>query len=245
MRISERVSLVGSGKFGMELSDPTDCNVYLLDGGGECALVDAGGGVEPERIVRRIEGCGMAMDRVRTCILTHAHADHAAGASYWRERYGMKIVASAEAAPWLARGDMDKTSLNAAKRGGVYPPDFAFPACPVDLTVAEGDRIRVGDLSLDVIDAPGHARGHIALALMEGEDRSLFAGDTVFAGGKIVAQRVWDCIIEEYAETVAKLHRLRFDRLYPGHGPFLLSRASVHIEKAHLIFERLELPPNL
>lgn len=245
MRISERIHLVGSGKFGMELSDPTDCNVYLADGGAECALIDAGGGVDPERIAARIERTGIGMGRVRTCILTHAHADHAAGARYWRERYGMRIVSAAEAAPWLARGDMDKTSLNHAKRGGVYPPDFAFPSCPVDLAVGEGDTVAVGDLSLEVIDAPGHSRGHIALALTEEGARSLFAGDTVFAGGKIVAQYVWDCNIEEYAATIAKLNRMRFDRLYPGHGPFLLSRAYQHIAKAHLCFERLELPPNL
>ena len=46
MKIDERVFLVGSGKFGHQLSDALDCNVYLLDGGhGEYALIDAGGGI--------------------------------------------------------------------------------------------------------------------------------------------------------------------------------------------------------
>jgi hypothetical protein len=56
---------------------------------------------------------------------------------------------------------------------------------------------------------------------------------------------VWDCCIEEYAATIAKLHEMSIDRLFPGHGPFLLSRAHVHIERAHNCFERLEIPPNL
>ncbi|SDE10366.1 Glyoxylase, beta-lactamase superfamily II [Paenibacillus sp. UNCCL117] len=245
MRIAERVYLVGSGKFGMELSEPTDCNVYLLDGGEECALIDAGGGLEPERIEAHIEASGFRMERVRTLVLTHAHADHAAGAAYFQKTYGMKVIAAAEAAPWLEGGDMDKTSLRHAQRGGVYPPGFVFPPCPVARTVREGDEIAIGDLTLRVIDSPGHARGHICLLWEEGGQRSLFAGDTVFAGGKVVIQYIWDCRIDEYAATLAKLHALGADRLFPGHGPFLLARAHAHIERAHACFERLEVPPNL
>jgi len=245
VKIADRVYLVGSGKFGMELSDPTDCNVYLLDGGEQCALIDAGGGVDPERIEANIAAAGFGMDRIKTLILTHAHADHAAGAAYFERTYGMEVVAAADAAAWLESGDMDKTSLRHAQRGGVYPPDFAFPACRISRKVREGDLVAVGDLALRVLDSPGHSRGHICLLWDEGERRSLFAGDTVFAGGKVVIQNVWDCIIDEYAATVAKLHGLRADRLFPGHGPFLLSRAFAHIERAHLCFERLDVPPNL
>ncbi|MBB6693397.1 MBL fold metallo-hydrolase [Cohnella xylanilytica] len=245
MKIADKVYLAGSGKYGMESSDPTDCNVYLLDGGSECALIDAGGGVDPERIADNVRRSGFAMEQVRWCLLTHAHADHAAGARYFRERYGMRVVASEEAAPWLENGDMERTSLDHAKRGGVYPADFRFPACPVDRTVRDGDRIRIGDIELTVVDSPGHARGHICLLWERGGERSLFSGDAVFAGGKVVIQYVWDCDIPAYAKTVAKLHSLGVDRLYPGHGPFLLSRAAVHIEKAHACFERLDVPPNL
>ncbi|OXS58852.1 hypothetical protein B1A99_12865 [Cohnella sp. CIP 111063] len=246
MNISERVYLVGSGKYGMELSESMDCNVYLLDGGAECALIDAGGGIEPERIVANIERSGFAMERVRYLLLTHVHGDHAAGAAYFRSRYGLEVIASREAAPWLEAGDMDKTSLNHAKRGGVYDPDYSFPACPVSRSVGEGDGILVGDIELRVVDSPGHARGHISF-LWDAEKgaRSLFAGDAVFAGGKVVLQYVWDCNIEEYARTIERLHRLDIDRLYPGHGPFLLANAGRHIGKAHDCFSRLELPPNL
>jgi len=246
MNISDRVYLVGSGKYGMELSESMDCNVYLLDGGTECALVDAGGGIEPERIVANIERSGFSMAQVKRLLITHVHGDHAAGAYYFHSRYGIEVVASEEAAAWLTAGDMDKTSLNHAKRGGVYDPDFLFPACPVERSVREGDIVRVGDIELRVIDSPGHARGHISFLWDKGEgERGLFAGDTVFAGGKVVMQYVWDCDIGQYADTIHKLHRLRIDRLYPGHGPFLLANAGRHIEKAHGCFSRLELPPNL
>lgn len=44
MRLAERVHLVASGQLGVGLTDDHDCHVYLLDGGAEYALVDAGGG---------------------------------------------------------------------------------------------------------------------------------------------------------------------------------------------------------
>jgi hydroxyacylglutathione hydrolase len=246
MKISDRVYLVGSGKFGMEISNSLDCNVYLLDGGSECALIDAGGGVDPDRIANNVKQSGFFMDQVKYLLLTHIHGDHAAGAYHFHKNYGIKVVMAGEAAPWLEQGDMDKTSMNHAIRGGVYPQDFQFSACQVYQGVEEGDRIRVGDLELRVLNTPGHSNGHVSY-LWEAEEgkRSLFAGDTIFAGGKVVIQYVWDCIIEEYAKTVKKLHELNVDRLYPGHGPFLLSNASKHIEKAHGYFCRLEIPPNL
>lgn len=245
MKIADRIYLVGSGKFGMELSDPTDCNVYLLDGGGECALIDAGGGIDPERIVENIRQDGFSMDRIRYCLITHAHADHAAGARFFHDNYGIEVIMAQEAAPWLESGDVQKTSVEQAKRGGVYPADYRFPACPVARAVTDGERIAVGEIELTVIDSPGHSRGHVCYLWETAGRRSLFAGDTVFAGGKVVVQYVWDCIIAEYADTVGKLHELNIERLFPGHGPFLLSRAHAHIAKAHQCFERLEIPPNL
>lgn len=245
MRIADRIFLVGSGKYGMQLSAPMDCNVYLFDGKTECALIDAGSGMEPERIVENIGRAGIGMDRVKHLLLTHAHGDHAAGAHYFRSRYGMQVVSSAESAPWLEEGDMDKTSLNAAKAAGVYPSDFAFPACPVDRMVKEGDIVRIGDAVLRVVDTPGHSRGHVSYLLEERGRKSLFSGDVVFAGGKIVLQNIWDCFIQDYAESIAKLAALGIERLYPGHGPFLAEAAGTHIEKANQCFARLEIPPNL
>lgn len=245
MRLTENVYLVGSGQHGMQTSHLMDCNVFLVDGGTECALIDGGGGVEPERIVANIERAGIGMARVKRLLLTHLHGDHAAGARFFRDRYGVDVIASAEGADWLEQADEEKTSLAAAIRAGVYPADFVYAPCPVAGRVRDGDTVRVGALSLQVMDTPGHARGHVSYLLEEGGRRSLFAGDVVFAGGKVVIQLIWDCIIPEYAASVARLHQLRLDRLYPGHGPCLLSEAHRHVAMAHGCFEKLQVPPNL
>lgn len=75
MRISGRVSLIGSREMGFLASHPLDCNVFLLDGSTEHALIDAGSGAEPEHIVANIEDAGVSSGRVKHVLLTHAHGD--------------------------------------------------------------------------------------------------------------------------------------------------------------------------
>lgn len=245
MKINERVMLIGSGQHGFRMSNDWDCNVYLLDAGGEYIMIDAGGGIEPERIVQRMEKYEIALDQVKTLLLTHVHADHAGGAHYFQEKYGMQIIASEEAAPWLEAADGDRTSVAPAIAAGIYPADYSFIACPVHRRVREGDVIMAGDISLQVLETPGHSRGHVSYLWEEDGKKFLFSGDTVFAGGKVVIQNVWDCIIPEYAETVHKLHLLSIDGLFPGHGVFLLEGADRHIAMAHESFATLNIPPNL
>ncbi len=56
MKIIGNVYLVGSGRIG--LSHSFDCNVYLIDGENELALIDAGVGIESEKIFANIKEDG-------------------------------------------------------------------------------------------------------------------------------------------------------------------------------------------
>jgi len=245
MRITDRVAIVGSGQMGMRMTHPLDCNVYLIDGGAECALVDAGGGVDPDSIIAQVQSSGVEMESVRYLLLTHAHADHAAGARYFQEQWGMQVICAHEAVPWMEDGDVDKISLPGAKVAGIYPQDFQFPPCPIARGVGEGDIIRVGSLSLEVIETPGHSRGHVSFLLEEVGQRALFSGDIIFPGGKIALLNAWDTSLHDYSQTMAKLHARQIERLYPGDGPVLMFGAYDDIERAHSKFQRLAVPSNL
>jgi len=52
MRITKDIYLVGSGNFG--ISNMTDCNVYLVGSEESYALIDAGGGLQTEKILENI-----------------------------------------------------------------------------------------------------------------------------------------------------------------------------------------------
>jgi hydroxyacylglutathione hydrolase len=54
----------------------------------------------------------------------------------------------------------------------------AEPSPPADKTVKDGDIIRVGEVSLNVIHTPGHSPGSISLY----HNGIVFTGDTLFVG---------------------------------------------------------------
>ena len=71
------IYLVGSGNFG--ISNMTDCNVYLVGSEESYALIDAGSGLQTEKILENIGKHGINGKKIKYLILMHAHWDHAAG----------------------------------------------------------------------------------------------------------------------------------------------------------------------
>jgi hydroxyacylglutathione hydrolase len=242
MKITDRIHIVGSGKAGFNLTDPLDCNVYLLNGGDEYALIDAGGGVHPELIVTRIEEDGLDPRRVRHLLLTHAHADHAGGAAFLRKQLGLTVVGSAQTATWVGEADEPAMSLDVARRAGVYPDDYHFAACPVETVLDEGDTYRVGEIELSVIATPGHAAGKLSFVLRERGEVCAFTGDAIFPGGRVLLQAIWDCSVQQSCRSIEKLHELDLDGLYPGHVSFSVQRGHQHVEAAMARIRQL-LPP--
>jgi hydroxyacylglutathione hydrolase len=245
MRLTKHIYLVGGGSLGFGLSDPYDCHVYLIDGGSSYALVDAGAGRNIDLVVERMVADGLHPEKLRYLLLTHAHADHAGGSAEWRKRFGVTVVASPLAAQYVRDGDEQKISLVEAKRWGVYPPDYQFRACDVDVELREGDTFQIGDLRVKAYETSGHCSGMLSFLMETEAGNTLFAGDAVFHGGRIMMSNVWDCDIQEYARTIEKLAKLRVDVLLPGHLTISLSEGGSHIQQAWHTVERLSLPPNI
>jgi len=240
--LTAEVSLVGSGRTGFGISHPIDCNVYLIDGGDELALVDAGTGLDTPAILANVAALGHDPGRIRHIFLTHAHADHAGGAAELRAQLGASVyLADAERAA-LEAGDEKALGLDVARRNGYYPADYRLPRCDVDRRAGDGDRLRCGRLQLEVVATPGHSLGSVCLVLEGAGGRVLFAGDTVFAGGKISLLVIPGSDLLALARSVRRLTTVRPTALLPGHGPFPLRRADEHIERAHRAFESM-LPP--
>lgn len=136
--------------------------------------------------------------------------------------------------------------LAALQREGlpVYGPrheDIAGITHPL----SEGDTLTWCGLDMQVLDVPGHTRGHIACFLPTGlspldPDPVLFAGDTLFSAG---CGRVFDGTIEQLYDSLLKLSRLpdatricctheytlgnlRFAQAVEPHNPALVSHTA-------------------
>lgn len=245
MKLNNRVYLVGSGSNGFDMTNNLDCHVYLINGGDELALVDAGIGLATEEIIENIQTEGFAPEKVKKLLITHVHADHAGGAAEIKEQLDCEVLVSEQTADFLRRGDEDAISLTFGKQAGFYPKDYNFRACEVNRELSDSDLVKVGELQLKVIDTPGHCLGHIALHFEDDSQAYLFDGDCVFWGGKILLQNIYDCILQDYIKSIKKLAKLNVDVFLPGHRCFSLKRGKRHIDLASEAIKNLGVPPNL
>jgi hydroxyacylglutathione hydrolase len=246
MQLTNRIHLVGSGAMGFGLTDAYDCHIFLVDGGDELALIDVGAGMGASAVVENVERAGFDPRRIRHLVLTHGHADHAGGAAQMRALLVEPAVhMSSAVAEYLRTGDERGISLDVAKKVGFYPAEYTLEACPVDNELRDGDTIRVGDLSLGVLDTPGHCDGHVSLVLDDDGRRCLFAGDVIFWGGNILLQNIHDCRLDAHIESLRKLRGLEVDVLLPAHLTLDLQAGQRHIERANDALDRLLVPNQL
>lgn len=247
MKLTPDVALVGSGSFGFDLTSPADAHLYLIDGGDELALVDAGCGGsigDSGLILRTIADDGFDTSRIGRLLLTHHHFDHVGGAAEVHEALGVAVHGSAHTARMLESVEATEASVQAVKEIGFVPAEYHVRPCPVTGDLGEGSTIRVGHLTVTVFETPGHCDGHLSFLIEGGERVTLIQGDLVFFGGTILLQNIPDCSIERYSESVRKLAGIEFEAFLPGHGPISLRNGKRHIDHAAAQFAKLGVPRN-
>ncbi|HEX7472833.1 MAG TPA: MBL fold metallo-hydrolase [Candidatus Limnocylindrales bacterium] len=248
MRLTERIHLIGSGEPDLVTTDPLDSQVYLVESGGGHVLIDGGAGRSVDAILANVAADGLEAHDIGWLLITHAHGDHAGAGSAWRARLpGLRIGASPEVADWLEAADEEATSVDRARRAGIYPPDFRLTPCGIDLRMDDGTSLDLGDgLRLTVVATPGHAAGHLAFLLEEGSrsasGRATFSGDALFPGGRILLQDTWDCDLGAALRSVERLAALDAADLLAGHLAPAIGDGRAH---AALALERIAslLPP--
>jgi len=244
MQIWANLFLVGSGRSGVGLTHPLDCNVFLVDGGRKLALIDAGVGLDTHLIEQQIAGHGRRLGSDSLLLLTHGHADHSGGTRFLRERYSLQVAGSPEEAIALRAADEEALGLNVARAAGYYPADYRLRSTPVDRELSDGEEIDLGDVSIRVTRTPGHSSGGLSFLCEIDGRRTLFVGDLLAFGGYISLQNIPGVDVLQYGRSVLKLEGLEIEMFMPGHGLFTVSGGQYHIDKAAASFRKLGVPPN-
>jgi glyoxylase-like metal-dependent hydrolase (beta-lactamase superfamily II) len=174
----------------------------------EAIVVDGGDGV-PD-VLARLQQLGL---RARYLVHTHAHFDHIADVGGLRERTN-------------ARALLHPADLPIYHQQPMLARMFGLPEMPpiveLDGDLADGDRIAVGDVRLEVLHTPGHTPGSVCFAVTHGTGPvQLLTGDTLFAG----AIGRWDLGGTSMEDIVNSIHRKLMDfpdatTVVPGHGSF-------------------------
>ncbi len=147
---------------------PLQCNCSVVgDEASRTALViDPGDDVEQVLAIVRRHGL-----TVKQIVITHGHIDHVGGAMKLKAATGAPILINQNDSALL------KMLPQQAMWIGAEPPGKV----DIDQDLREGDQITVGSLSGSILHTPGHTEGSICLYFPA--EQTLFAGDTLFAGG--------------------------------------------------------------
>jgi glyoxylase-like metal-dependent hydrolase (beta-lactamase superfamily II) len=166
LKICDRVYIVG----GPEISHGQDCCVYLVDGGGVLALIDSGCGPGYKAILANILRLGFEPEHLRSMLLTHCHIDHVGSASLFQAEYGVELIAHSRDAAPLEAGDR---LMTAAFLYGVRLEPMVLDR----KLESDHDQIQVGDITLEVLLAPGHTPGSVVAYADINNTRVLFGQD--------------------------------------------------------------------
>ena len=241
MKIARDVYMVGSGQLG--LSNTYDCHVYLLDGGTELALIDAGVGLSPDRIIANIREEGFSEKDISCLLLTHSHADHAGGCGALKALTGAKVICVEAEGRLLEAGSEEELGLDAAKRSAMYPDGYAFQHTRPDQIVGHGETLRVGRYRVQVIEVPGHSVGSTCYLVDLSGYRILFSSDVVFHGGTIGLGNWPGSSLDAYRRYIGRLTGLSVDALLPGHFLWTLEKGQDHLDAAVANLELAWVPP--
>lgn len=138
----------------------TNCYILCDEAAKVCTVIDPGD--EAGRIEEEIASSGCTPTMI---LLTHGHFDHCTGVAGLLEKWPELPVYIHEADVVDTVGDQLKFCRLGEKNQRYYH---------------EGDKLTVGNLTLDVMETPGHSQGSVSL-LVEGQ-HVIFSGDTLFRG---------------------------------------------------------------
>jgi glyoxylase-like metal-dependent hydrolase (beta-lactamase superfamily II) len=175
-KVNERITLLGA---------PESC-FYHLDGGRESVLIGGGMAYLAPRILPQLEAFAIDAKKITTLIILHTHFDHCGLVPYLKKLWPwMKVAASSQGKLCLSDpgitqhvGALNHTMIaqeglerEAARLG------FVFTGIEVEHVLKEGDQVACGDVTLSILEVPGHSSCSIAAYVPE--EKALFASDAL------------------------------------------------------------------
>ncbi len=188
------------------------CSVYLVYDADAWVLIDIGFDESVDEIVELIRQLDFPLSNCKMLIATHADADHVQGLSRAKQILKTTVTGHALAAEPLAKGDRIKTFAEIEAQG----INLEMPPVTLDEMVDDGDKIKIGEIELEVWHTPGHTDSQLAFRL----DNLLFSGDNIYRDGCVGAiDAHHGSDIPAFIGSLRRIRESDVEWLLPSHGP--------------------------
>ena len=204
-KITDRIWLVGRREI---------C-AYIVGGEGDYALLGGGMAHVAPDVPAQLAAFGIAEEKVRRILILHSHFDHCGMVPFLKRRWPWATVTGSQRSKELLQKPKVVDSIAALNQAVLAQNGMAeaaeelglgFTGIDVERVVGEGDVLACSDLSLEIMEVPGHSSCSIAVYVPE--EKALFASDAagVPFGDKIftAANSNFDFYQESLARMAAK-----------------------------------------
>ena len=181
-----------------------NCSIVWCDRSMDAAIVDPGGDLP--RLREAVAKLGVTL---RAIWLTHAHIDHAGATGTLAREDGLPIVGPHPGDQFWIDALPQQSQMFGFPRAEPFTPDR---------WLADGDRVAIGDETLQVRHCPGHTPGHVVFHSPAA--KRCFVGDVLFAGSIGRTDFPGGNHEQLIASIVERLWPMGDDTVFiPGHGP--------------------------
>lgn len=190
---------------------PFQCNCIILGDPEtkEAIVIDPGDQVDD--IIEHLQKHGLT---VTSIVHTHTHIDHIGATTDLQAQTNGRVL--------LHKADLPLYE-NMAEQGrflGIPEAQVMTPV-PPDEFLIEGQELKVGDITGEVLHTPGHTPGSCGFFFPKLQEAGLlFAGDTLFAGS-VGRTDLWQGDYDQEIASIKKKYLTLPDEVIviPGHGP--------------------------
>jgi glyoxylase-like metal-dependent hydrolase (beta-lactamase superfamily II) len=210
-------------------------NYVLFDTGGHL-MVDKVFDNRREKLEKELKKAGCTPDYLRLIVLTHGDMDHAANASYLREKYKTKIAVHQNDLVLVEKPTIETVMSNFKLKSlplwlmsMVFSKQIRklmqrdlndFEPFKPDILIDDNFSLSEYGFDAEIFHLPGHTSGSVGIITQNGD---LISGDT-YANIKKPSPSPNALDFHQMDKSIKYLSALKINMVYPGHGtPFQMS----------------------
>ena len=212
-----------------------------------CVLVDCGYVGSLIKLEDAFRREAILPEEITHIILSHQDHDHVGAAAAFKRKYpGVKLLASAEEAPYIDGTHRSLRLEQAEQLQGVLPQEMqefgraflnllrSVEPVPIDQILTDGELLPFCG-GCEVLMTPGHTPGHLSLYLKELD--TIIAGDAMALedGQPVIANPQFTLDLEKATTSMQRLLEHSAKRIICYHGGILLK------ENEHIMLPRLDM----